>query len=93
MRIAKLYDIPFVAFSSAAVYRAHEILSEDDHLEAHNVYSASKISMEATLRTSDYAKIFIFRIPMWWGSRPIVGLRRTNGEMEGVCGRCRFHCL
>ena len=56
-------QIPFVQFSTSAVYRLptkFKLVEEDDPLYPYNSYASSKIAMEATLPKS----CFIFRIPV-----------------------------
>lgn len=56
-------NIPFVMFSTAAVYKNPEITSEDDEIAPRGRYSMSKVAMEYTLRADAYEKLYIFRIP------------------------------
>ena len=60
---ALMLNIPFVQFSTAAVYRRENLtdsVTEDMPLYPYHTYGASKILMESLLPS----KTFIFRIPM-----------------------------
>ncbi|MDE0042254.1 MAG: sugar nucleotide-binding protein [Candidatus Poribacteria bacterium] len=63
LKLAKARDIPFVAFSTAGVYREAGVRKEDDDVSPHNRYTASKIMMEYALQNEVYQKLFVFRIP------------------------------
>ena len=63
LRAAKALNIPFVAFSTTAVYGRPGIRSEDDDVNPHNRYTASKIMMEYALLREGNSRLFIFRIP------------------------------
>ena len=71
LKLAQARDIPFVAFSTAGVYREAGVRKEEDDVHPHNRYAASKIFMEHTLQSQTrqiacgvfYERLFIFRIP------------------------------
>ena len=63
LKLAKTHNIPFVAFSTAGVYRSAGVRTEEDDVSPHNRYTASKIMMEYTLQNEAYQHTFIFRIP------------------------------
>lgn len=63
LKLAKTHNIPFVAFSTAGVYREAGVRNEEDDVHPHNRYMASKIYMEHTLMNEAYPNLFIFRIP------------------------------
>ena len=63
LKLAKARNIPFVAFSTAGVYREAGVRKEEDDVSPHNRYAASKIMMEYTLQNEAYQHTFIFRIP------------------------------
>ena len=63
LKLAKARNIPFVAFSTAGVYREAGVRNEDDDVHPHNRYTASKVYMEYALQREANAKLFIFRIP------------------------------
>lgn len=63
LKLAKARNVPFVAFSTAGVYREAGVRKEEDDVSPHNRYAASKIMMEYVLQNEAYHKLFIFRIP------------------------------
>ena len=73
-------SIPFITFSTSAVYRAPDrvdaVVTEESPLYPTNSYSASKILMEAMLPSD---RCFIFRIP-----RVIAGTKHPNDFEQKV---------
>ena len=71
LKLAKARNVPFVAFSTAGVYRTAGVHTESDDVHPHNRYAASKIFMEHSLQSQPhqipcgvfYERLFIFRIP------------------------------
>lgn len=63
LKLAKARDVPFVSFSSAGVYREPGVRKEQDDVNPHNRYTASKVFMEHALQIESHEKLFIFRIP------------------------------
>ena len=63
LKLAKVRNIPCVAFSTAGVYRSPGVRREEDDVSPHNRYTASKIMMEYVLQNEAYQHLFIFRIP------------------------------
>ena len=63
LKLAKARNVPFVAFSTAGVYRTAGVRREEDDVHPHNRYTASKIMMEARLTEESYRHLYIFRIP------------------------------
>lgn len=63
LKLAMARNIPFVAFSTAGVYREAGMRKEEDDVSPHNRYTASKIMMEYALQNEAYQHLFTFRIP------------------------------
>ena len=73
---ARERDIPFVMFSTAAVYKNPEITSEEDNVAPRGRYPMSKVAMEYALRADSYEKLFIFRIPF------VVMFKHHDGDLS-----------
>ena len=76
LEYAKEKNIPFVMFSTAAVYKNPTITSEDDEIAPRGRYSMSKVAMEYTLRADTYEKLYIFRIPF------VVMFKRHDADLS-----------
>ena len=100
LKLAQARDIPFVAFSTAGVYREAGVRKEEDDVHPHNRYAASKIFMEHTLQSQTlqiacgvfYERLFIFRIPfvVLFNNHPhdLSGARPTLEQMRGRKREC-----
>lgn len=73
---ARERDIPFVMFSTAAVYKNPTITSEGDDIAPRGRYPMSKVAMEYALRADPYDKLFIFRIPF------VVMFKQHEGDLS-----------
>jgi len=76
LEYAKKKNIPYVMFSTAAVYKNPTITSEEDDVAPRGRYPMSKVAMEYALRAGEHDKLFIFRIPF------VVMFKQHDGDLS-----------